>query len=73
MDDKQEILKFLCMPIISSEAQKKEYYQYHTIYSDNDFASLENEISQLVKKPSNGETEKKLLNLVNQRLNELNN
>ena len=23
MDDKQEILKFLCMPIISSEAQKK--------------------------------------------------
>ena len=73
MDDKQEILKFLCMPIISSEAENKECYQYHTIYTDNDFNSLENEISLLLKKPSNGETEKKLLNLVHQRLNEINN
>ena len=73
MDDKQEILKFLCMPIISSEAENKECYQYHTIYTDNDFNSLENEISLLLKKPSNGETEKKLLNLVQQRLNEINN
>ena len=73
MDDKQEILKFLCMPIISSEAENKECYQYHTIYTDNDFNSLENEISLLIKKPSNGETEKKLLNLVQQRLNEINN
>ena len=73
MDEKQEILKFLCMPIISSEAENKECYQYHTIYTDNDFNSLENEISLLLKKPSNGETEKKLLNLVQQRLNEINN
>ena len=73
MDDKQEILKFLCMPIISSETENKECYQYHTIYSDNDFNALENEISLLLKKPSNGETEKKLLNLVHQRLNEINN
>ena len=73
MDDKQEILKFLCMPIISSEAENKECYQYPAIYSDKDFNALENEISLLLKKPSNGETEKKLLNLVHQRLNEINN
>ena len=73
MDDKQEILKFLCMPIISSETENKECYQYHTIYSDNDFNALENEISLLLKKPSIGVNEKKLLNLVNQRLNEINN
>ncbi len=73
MDDKQEILKFLCMPIISSEAENKECYQYPAIYSDKDFNALENEISLLLKKPSNGETEKKLLNLVQQRLNEINN
>ena len=73
MDDKQEILKFLCMPIISSEAENKECYQYPAIYSDKDFNALENEISLLLKKPSNGETEKKLLDLVQQRLNEINN
>ena len=72
-DDKQETLKFPRTPIISSESEKKECYQYPTIYSDNDFNALENEISLLLKKPSNGETEKKLLNLVHQRLNELNN
>ena len=54
MDEKQEILKFLCMPIISSEAENKKCYQYHIIYSDNDFNALENEISLLLKKPQNG-------------------
>ena len=51
MDEKQEILKFLCMLIISSEAENKKCYQYHIIYSDNDFNALENEISLLLKKP----------------------
>ena len=72
MDDKQEILKFLSMPIISSnKGEKEDNYQYHEIYTDKDFNALDEEVSQLLKKPPSGEVDRKLLNLVNQRLNEL--
>ena len=73
MEDKKEILKFLCMPIINANTgEKDDFYEYHEIYSNQDFERLNEEISQLVKKQTNDENEKKLLAIVNQRLNELN-
>ena len=44
MDDKQEILKFLCMPIITSnKGENDESYKYHEMYTDNDFKALDDE------------------------------
>jgi len=37
MDDKKEMLNFLCMPFISSNREEKfSYYHYHNNFSDDD-------------------------------------
>ena len=73
MDDKKEMLNFLCMPFVSSNMEDNMiYYDYHKNFSDADFKSLEKEINEFVKK-KHSDHEKELIVLINGRLKRYNN
>ena len=70
MEDKKEMLNFLCMPFISSDREENmSYYHYHKNFSDEDLQSLSDEIGDINGKEEIKEEEKKLISLINHRLN----
>ena len=72
--DKQEIIKFLSLPIISSKIKDKDkYYQYHQNYSDNDFEKFDENVSEFINKQQKSESDNELLSLSNQKLKEIDN
>ena len=69
LEDKKEMLSFLCMPFISSNIKENmSYYDYHKNFSDEDLENLEAEIDYIVGKEQISEEENNLLYLINQRL-----
>ena len=69
MDDKKEMLNFLCMPFISSDREENmSYYHYHKNFSDEDLESLSVEIEHIDGKEQIKEEKKKLISLINHRL-----
>ena len=69
MDDKKEMLNFLCMPFISSNREEKlSYYHYHNNFSDDDLTNLSHEIEEFIAKKPFKLSEKKLISLINHRL-----
>ena len=69
MDDKKEMLNFLCMPFISSNRDETlSYYHYHINFSDDDLTNLSNEINEFIDKKPFKLSEKKLISLINHRL-----
>ena len=71
MDGKQEMLNFLCMPLVSPDKEEDmSYYHYHKIFDDEDFLRFSHEINLFMEKNplTLKEEEKKLISLVNHRL-----
>ena len=69
MEEKQEMLNFLCMPFISSNKKENmSYYDYHKNFSDEDLENLGDEIDNIVRKEQISEEENNLLSLINQRI-----
>ena len=72
--DKQEIIKFLSLPIISSKIKDKDkYYQCHQNYSDNDFEKFDENVSEFINKQQKSVSDNELLSLSNQKLKEIDN
>ena len=75
-DNKRGIIKFLSTPIIFEEKNEKEEKiknndQYNEHYCDNDIDILNEDISKLDEKTELKENDRKLICLVNERLNML--
>ena len=75
-DNKRGIIKFLSTPIIFEEKNEKEEKiknndQYNEHYCDNDIDILDEDISKLDEKTELKENDRKLICLVNERLNML--
>ena len=69
LDDKKEMLKFLCMPFVSPKIEENlSYYHYHESFTDDDFTLLCNEINTCMENYQLKEEEQKLITLVNHRL-----
>ena len=69
MEEKQEMLNFLCVPFISSNKKENmSYYDYHKNFSDEDLDSLSDEIESIDGNEQIKEEEKKLISLINHRL-----
>ena len=69
LDDKKEMLKFLCMPFVSPKIEENlSYYHYHESFTDDDFTNLCNEINTCMENYQLKEEEQKLITLVNHRL-----
>ena len=69
LDDKKEMLKFLCMPFVSPKIEENlSYYHYHESFTDDDFTLLCYEINTCMENYQLKEEEQKLITLVNHRL-----
>ena len=69
LDDKKEMLNFLCMPFVSSKNEENwSYYHYHENFTDKEFMLLCNEINTCMENYQLKEEEQKLITLVNHRL-----
>ena len=69
LDDKKEMLNFLCMPFVSSKNEENwSYYHYHENFTDKEFMLLCNEINTCMENYQLKEEEQKIITLVNHRL-----
>ena len=69
--NKDEILPFLCMPVISSEESYNN--QCYKKFDDDDFEKFFMKTSEMADEPALNENGKKILTFINAKLNEIDN
>ena len=68
-NERNDIINFICRPIISSEQnQTEEIGQYYKNYKEEDFEKFKNNITELMKKPQKVEKENKLISISKEHL-----
>ena len=68
-NERNDIINFICRPIISSEKnQTEEIGLYYKNYKEEDFEKFKNNITELMKKPQKVEKENKLISISKEHL-----
>ena len=71
-NDRNDIINFLCRPIISvKHNQKKEFNKFYKIYKEKDFDKFIINMQELRQKPNIKETESKLISISKEHLKKL--
>ena len=70
--NKKTIINFLCRPIIAKDKKDdEEFEEFYKNYKENDFAKLYDKIPEFVQKAQKENRENRLIELINEHLNEL--
>ena len=68
-NERNDIINFLCRPIISShQNQTEEFGHFYKSYKKEDFEKFKNNIKELMKKPEKEDKENKLISISKKRL-----